>query len=553
MEVFREQFGNNVECKICTTLEELNFDALQDPGRYDIFVDCGNLQTKMYSLIVDTSEEYGCTKQTRIHEGIVDTRCNTLGGIWSEWELISGNGSGVSPEARVDRVSGGAEITITDAKGTTKTKVNDGEAGGYYVPNMIKTAANSVAVGFNPTKSGMPGVSSVKLEAPAGGHYYPEVFQLGEDALLFSFFPEGITEGNGESLDYNITLPSGAEGGYYTPEFVQTEANKFGVNFTASKEGMPEIEPVTLTFPGENFTAVYQQTTWAELQEALNAGKHIYATTGGNIYVLVSVSTSRATFSRAQQTSIDCVTLTSADKWSSSSVRMSDAVNIKFTDGETLQGKYDEGEIGIGWISRGKKSVWFNDPSNSITGPLSGGFGLNNKILTTGGFVAGANNTVGGYVGENLYGNYSALFGDNNELSGNYDFGAGYGMKNRGHLSQTFGRETETYEGAQFQAAFGYLNKATANSLFMVGMGTSDTNRLNVFEIDKHGTVTIKNSASGITPTLALGNSKMTEESLSKMDALTSWGGQAVYLKSPDGKKWAVTVSNTGTLSVALA
>lgn len=551
-QIFREQFGNNVECKICTTEAELNFDSLQDPGRYDIFVDCGNLQTKMYSLIVDNSEEFGCVKQTRIHEGIVDTRCVNLGGIWSDWELISGNGGGgVSPEARVDRVQGGAEITITDAQGTTKAKVNDGEDGGYYVPNAIKTADNSVTFGFTPSRSGMASVPSVKLEAPAGGYYHPEVFQLGEDTLMFSFFPEG-NAGDGESVDYTVTLPTGAEGGYYTPEIAQTDANHFDVNFTASKEGMPEIEPVTLTLPHENFTAIYQQTTWAELQEAISAGKHIYATSGDNVYVMISVSSKNVYFSRAQQTSIDYVILNSSDKWSSSSVKIADAANIKFTDGETLQGKYDEGEIGLGWISRAKNSVWFNSKENAVTGQSSGAFGVNNTVLTTAGFSAGANNTVGGYVGDKLYGNYSALFGDNNEVSGNYDFGSGYGTKNRGHYSQTFGRETETHEGTYYQAAFGFCNDATANSLFMVGMGTSDTDRLNVFEITKDGTVTIKNSATGTTPTLALGNSKMTQESLSKMDALTSWGGQAVYLKSPDGKKWAVTVSNTGALSVAL-
>ncbi len=36
---------------------------------------------------------------------------------------------GVSPEAKVERVDGGAEITITDATGTTKVTVKDGEKG----------------------------------------------------------------------------------------------------------------------------------------------------------------------------------------------------------------------------------------------------------------------------------------------------------------------------------------------------------------------------------------------------------------------------------------
>jgi hypothetical protein len=85
---------------------------------------------------------------------------------------------------------------------------------------------------------------------------------------------------------------------------------------------------------------VYQQTTWAELQEAISAGKHIYATAGDNVYVMISLSAKNVYFSRAQQTSIDYVTLNSSGKWSASSVRISDAANIKFADGENLEVKF---------------------------------------------------------------------------------------------------------------------------------------------------------------------------------------------------------------------
>lgn len=69
----------------------------------------------------------------------------------------------------------------------------------------------------------------------------------------------------------------------------------------------------------ENFIAEYRTTTWEELNEAYNAGKHIYAKAGTNIYVLFSISQTTATFSRAQQTSIDYVRVNSQSVWTSSS------------------------------------------------------------------------------------------------------------------------------------------------------------------------------------------------------------------------------------------
>ena len=166
--IYTEQFGNVIVQRVCTTSADLDFDKYQDPGRYDIYEDCGEGKTRFYTLVVDTPEEYGCAKQTRIHEGIVDTRCIGIHGLWSDWEVISGNGGDLS----------------------------------------------------------------------------------------------------------------------------------------------------------ENFTAIYKQTTWEELTEAVDLGKHIYARAGTNIYVLFDRSSTTAKFSRAQQGSIDYLVLNSGGVWSSSSVKI---------------------------------------------------------------------------------------------------------------------------------------------------------------------------------------------------------------------------------------
>lgn len=98
----------------------------------------------------------------------------------------------------------------------------------------------------------------------------------------------------------------------------------------------------------ENFAAIYGQTKWQEVYDAFAEEKHVYARAGTNVYVLIDRSATRAIFSRPQQTSIDYVVLDSQNKWSSSSVKISDANNIKFADGENLQEKYDNGALGGG-------------------------------------------------------------------------------------------------------------------------------------------------------------------------------------------------------------
>ena len=135
--------------------------------------------------------------------------------------------------------------------------------------------------------------------------------------------------------EHRFAKPLDHPDGCVTYEKLSPEAkNKF------SQEVVGEVLKQMPDASCENFTALYNQTSWEELSVALDAGKHIYAQAGANIYVMISLSTSRATFTRAQQTSIDCLVLDSQNKWSSSSVRMSDANNIKFADGEDLETKY---------------------------------------------------------------------------------------------------------------------------------------------------------------------------------------------------------------------
>jgi len=147
---------------------------------------------------------------------------------------------------------------------------------------------------------------------------------------------------------------------------------------------------------------------------------------------------------------------------------------------------------------------------NKADGQYSFAVGSTNKVTGKTGFAAGASNTVSGESSSafgllnDVSGKYSNAFGQQNVVTGNYSNSQGYNQKNKGHFASTFGHSTETYEGSYNQAAFGTYNKASSDSLFMVGNGTSDTVRKNAFEVKADGTIKI-------------GNATLTEEKINSM------------------------------------
>lgn len=322
-QIYKEQFGNVAAVKVCTTSVDLNFDNFREPGKYDIYEDCVDGRICIHTLLVDKSSGSDCVRQTRIHEGIVDTRCDNGKG-WSVWEPISGNGGGgISPNITLHNVAGGVEIIVEDKDGKETAVVHDGDPGGYYTPEFSQADDKTATVMFYGSRPELPLVKSVNIALPVGprgregGYYIPRIEDNGNGTAQFRFEPSepGMSDVGSETL----YLP---EGGYYTPRIEQTSFNEFTISWTPSNENMPHVPAQTVLFENENFVADYQITTWEELNEAYNAGKHIYAKAGPNIYVLFSISSTTATFSRAQKSSIDYVTLNSTNRWSSSSQKI---------------------------------------------------------------------------------------------------------------------------------------------------------------------------------------------------------------------------------------
>lgn len=124
---------------------------------------------------------------------------------------------------------------------------------------------------------------------------------------------------------------------------------------------------------------------------------------------------------------------------------------------------------------------------NEVTTRLGVAIGYKNKATNTDSIAIGYQNTSGGSA--------SVAMGDTCEANGTSATAMGYKTKATGAYSSTFGENTQaTNEG---EVAMGVYNKSTTSTdtseqtAFSFGIGTSDTNRTNAFEIKKNGDVYI--------------------------------------------------------------
>lgn len=124
---------------------------------------------------------------------------------------------------------------------------------------------------------------------------------------------------------------------------------------------------------------------------------------------------------------------------------------------------------------------------NEVTTRLGVTIGYQNKATNTNSIAIGYKNTSGG--------SGSVALGDTCESSGTSSTAMGYKTKASGAYSSTFGENTQaTNKG---EVAMGAYNKSTTSTntseqtAFSFGIGTSDTNRQNAFEIKKNGDVYI--------------------------------------------------------------
>lgn len=124
---------------------------------------------------------------------------------------------------------------------------------------------------------------------------------------------------------------------------------------------------------------------------------------------------------------------------------------------------------------------------NEVTARIGLAIGYKNKATNTDSIAIGYQNTSSGSA--------SVAMGDTCEANGTSSTAMGYMTKATGAYSSTFGENTQaTNEG---EVAMGLYNKSTTSTdaseqtAFSFGIGTSDTNRTNAFEIKKNGDVYI--------------------------------------------------------------
>ena len=150
----------------------------------------------------------------------------------------------------------------------------------------------------------------------------------------------------------------------------------------------------------------------------------------------------------------------------------------------------------------GKDSVAFGQ-RNTVNGDQAFAAGQQNEVTTRLGVTIGyqnkatnTNSIAIGYKNESK-GSGSVALGDTCESSGTSSTAMGYKTKATGAYSSTFGENTQATNNGE--VAMGVYNKSTTSTdtseqtAFSFGIGTSDTNRANAFEIKKNGDVYIGN------------------------------------------------------------
>lgn len=122
---------------------------------------------------------------------------------------------------------------------------------------------------------------------------------------------------------------------------------------------------------------------------------------------------------------------------------------------------------------------------NEVTTRLGVAIGYKNRATNTDSIAIGYQNTSSG--------SGSVALGDSCESNGTSSTAMGYKTKATGAYSSTFGQNTQATNSGE--VAMGSYNKSTNSTdaseqtVFSFGIGTSDTDRANAFEIKKNGDV----------------------------------------------------------------
>lgn len=220
---------------------------------------------------------------------------------------------------------------------------------------------------------------------------------------------------------------------------------------------------------------------------------------------------------------------------------------VAFGFGNTCAGRSTLAQ-GLYNIVNGKDSVAFGQRNlvngdqafaagqqNEVTTRLGVAIGYKNKATNTDSIAIGYQNTSGGSA--------SVAMGDTCEANGTSATAMGYKTKATGAYSSTFGGNTQaTNEG---EVAMGVYNKSTTSTdtseqtAFSFGIGTSDTNRANAFEIKKNGEVYIGDKKlSGFATTTELDGKQDTLVSgtnIKTINGQSVLGGGNITIEGGDG------------------
>jgi hypothetical protein len=189
--------------------------------------------------------------------------------------------------------------------------------------------------------------------------------------------------------------------------------------------------------------------------------------------------------------------------------------------------KIDEGN-GNGWRLVGRPSIYYGN-----IGGWAVDLSISNWSIEPFGATGWHSTALGSYT--IAFGEYSTAIGSSTRATGNYSTAMGNSSSALGLNSTAMGLETIAV--AESSTAIGKYNTADVNGLFMVGNGTSTSNRKNAFIIKEDGKIGINTSTPSSLFEVAHGSVAPTT---------TNWTNALSIKNIPNNNSWQFWTASTG-------
>ena len=272
----------------------------------------------------------------------------------------------------------GAPVYITDI-------IESGESGGENV--VLFSDGSTLTIKNGKDGGGGPGSGEAGADGKDGGFYMPELTQVDDDtvALGFTYYEnstpvgvippkpinlpagkDGYTPQKG--VDY-FDGKDGKDGGYYTPVFSNSDANRMGVTLLPSKAGMDAVPMQSVNLPSGEDGGYYKVSL---SQSGENGMRVDYTASKADMPIVPS----------------DYIVLPKGDPASVTAENVQSALGYTPARQDDVAGKVDKTGLSLGLYTDGKYYIFVDGT------PVGTGFELSGNSGDVFGYVDENNNVV---------------------------------------------------------------------------------------------------------------------------------------------------------------